>query len=230
MEYIDGRMGEGWRTVECCSGSCERWGTRGATRSWRSMCGHGGEAASPRRQCALTLRPGNGVEPVRDGGIFLVSGANSPGNGLLRAGAEPLGGRASETAGGANLHSFVAVSHHAIRAEMFPGDVDGTRPPLLCRLEMPAPPAARTCPTRIDIGGVGSALPQVQYRLDQVREAQRRKRSKGGNPVTVLSGVLTGPEAGRRTPQLESLGLRLRSTAACLPETCPRVFAHQAHR
>ena len=35
---------------------------------------------------------------------FLLAGANSPGNGLLRAGAEPFVGRAPETAGGANLH------------------------------------------------------------------------------------------------------------------------------
>ena len=120
----------GWRTVECCSGSCACWGTRGATRSWRSMCGHGGEAASPRRKCALTLRPGNGLEPVRDGD-FRGTGSNSPGNGLLLAGAEPLGGRASETEGGANLH-FVRCRLASCHPR---GDV-----PWRCRRHPPAGP------------------------------------------------------------------------------------------
>ena len=178
------------------------------------------------RQPKATVRfdtaPGERVEPVRDGGDFLSPGPTPPETASCGPALNPweAGRRRRWEVQICTL--FVAVSHHAIRAEMFPGDVDGTGPPLLCRLEMPAPTAARTCPTRIDTGGVGSALPQMQYRLDQVREAQRRKKSKGGNPVTVLSGVLTGPEAGRRTPQLESLGLRLRSTAACLPETFAR--------
>ena len=154
MEYIDRRMGEGWRTVECCSGSCEHWGTRGATRSWRSMCGHGGEAASPRRQCALTLRPGNGLEPVRDGD-FLGAGSNSPGNGLLRAGAEPLGGRASETAGGANLHSV----HLPTRGIPTAGS---------CSLEMSTAPARRSpagwkCPLRRPLGPVQLASTSAEW-------------------------------------------------------------------
>ena len=93
---------------------------------------------------------------------------------------------------------------------MFPGDVDGIGPPLPCRLDIAALSEPGNSP-HVQQGE--SITPTRQYGLDQVHRGQRGKKSEEGNPVTVLSGALMGPEAGPLKPQLESLARRLRSTA-----------------
>ena len=100
----------------------------------------------PRDTRGAVLMAGNGVEPARDALSLLVSGSNSSGNGLLKAGAEPLDGRASETAGGANLHSV----HLPTRIMPSAGR---------CSLEMSTAPARRSpacwkCPLRRPLGSV----------------------------------------------------------------------------
>ena len=102
----------------------------------------------------------NGLEPVRGADFFLIAGSDSPGNDLLRAGAEPLGGRASETAGGANLHPVHLPTRSMASARR-------------CSLDMSTAPARRSpagwkCPLRRPLGPVqlaSTSAERVQHSL-----------------------------------------------------------------
>ena len=50
-------QGKGWRIAGCWIERSGPWGTRAATRRWRSMCARGGSTNSLRRRCGLRRRP-----------------------------------------------------------------------------------------------------------------------------------------------------------------------------
>ena len=165
------------------------------------------QALRPRRHspecpwgCPVELHGWPRTGPSRSG-----DGGDSPrlrdqpfGNGPLPAGAEPLGGRAPETAGSANLPSVHLPSLSMPSAGViFPGDVDGTGPQVPCRLAIPALLGSVHLSPR-SAGRVRNSHKASTGWTRSIRTAAPGK-NKEGNPVTVLSGLsgaLTGPEAG----------------------------------